>query len=320
MPLDQKARMLAFVIARNRPRKFSKGYEKQHGLQNREYRIVVQSSSERALRDIARDAGKQRLGGEEVRFTDVPASEPGSQGIFDGNIKQTDGTALSEITKGWVEDTATAARRYQGHVLRAFLYELTKDKNWEATVRKYMRRLEAIAQAKDLKTIYRIRSNFAIIWAAGALAIDYGVLPWKKSRLLKAVKKCFDRAVGALQKPEAVEAARTAQNGPEDLLKTLKEKLGQCKLCAVTPRKKASEREVEQRQNADGFIIDGVTYVKQDRLKAWFPDKSSQIALRQTGVFHATRPDTSTVSKKITGIAGKPRYYAINASALERSA
>jgi hypothetical protein len=188
MPLDQKARMLAFVIARNRPRKFSKGYEKQHGLGNREYRIVVQNSSERALRDIARDAGKQRLGGEEVRFTDVPAREPGSQGIFDGNIKQTDGTALSEITKGWVEDTATAARRYQGHVLRAFLYELTKDKNWEATVRKYMRRLEAIAQAKDLKTIYRIRSNFAIIWAAGALAIDYGVLPWKKSRLLKAVK------------------------------------------------------------------------------------------------------------------------------------
>ena len=79
MPLDQKARMLTFVIARNRPRKYSKKYEKQHGLQNREYRIVVQSSSERALRDIARNAGNQRLGGEEVRFTDVPASEPGSQ-------------------------------------------------------------------------------------------------------------------------------------------------------------------------------------------------------------------------------------------------
>ena len=54
-----------------------------------------------------------------------------------------------------------------------------------------MRQFEAIAQTNDLKTIYRIRSNFAIIWAAGALAIDYGVLPWKKSRLLKAVKKCF---------------------------------------------------------------------------------------------------------------------------------
>ena len=82
----------------------------------------------------------------------------------------------------------------------------------------------------------------------------------------------------------------SAQNALEDPLKTLKEKLGQCKLCAVTPRKKVSEQEVEQRQNADGFIIDGVTYVKQDRVKAWFPDKSSRIALRQTGVFHARAP------------------------------
>ena len=146
------------------------------------------------------------------------------------------------------------------------------------------------------------------------------MLSWKKSRLLKAVKKCFDRAVDALQKPEGVEAARTAQDAPEDPLKTLKEKLGQCKLCAVKPRKKVSEQEVEQRRDADGFIVDGATYVKQDRVKAWFPNKSSRIALRRTSVFHATRPDTSTVSKKITGIAGRRRYYAINASALERSA
>jgi hypothetical protein len=147
MPLDQKARMLAFVIARNRPRKYSKKYEKEHGLQNREYRIVVQSSSERALRDIARNAGNQRLGGEEGRFTDVPASEPGSQGIIDGNIRPADGTTLSEITKGWIEENSAAARRYQGHVLPAFLDKLTKDKNWEATVRKYMKQFEAIAQA-----------------------------------------------------------------------------------------------------------------------------------------------------------------------------
>jgi hypothetical protein len=318
MPLDQKARMLAFVIARNRPRKLSKGYEKQHGLENREYRIVVQSSSERALGDIARDAGNQRLGGEEVRFTDVPASEPGSQGIFDGNIRSTDGATLSEITKRWVEDTATAARRYQGHVLPAFLYKLTKDKNWEATVRKYMEQFEADAQTKDLKTFYRIRSNFAVIWAAGALAIDYGVLPWKKSRLLKAVQKCFDRAVGALQSPEAVEAATLTRYANKDPLKTLKENLDQCQLSTVTPHKKVSEDEVAARKKADGFVIDGVTYIKQHRLKAWFPDKASQTALRQAGGFLATRSDTPTVAKKVAGIAGKPRYYAINASALDR--
>jgi hypothetical protein len=246
MPLDEKARMLAFVIARNRPRKFSKGYEKQHGLQNREYRIVVQSSSERALRDIAREAGKQRLGGEEVRFTDVPASEPGSQGIIDGNIRPADGTTLSQITQGWIEENSAAARRYQGHVLPAFLYKLTKDKNWEATVRKYIKQFEGTIQTKDLKTIYRIRSNFGIFWAAGALAIDYDVLSWKKSRLLKAVTKCFHRAVGELQSPETVEAATSTQNAAEDPLKTLKEKLDQGKLSVITPRKKVSDDDAEK--------------------------------------------------------------------------
>jgi uncharacterized protein (DUF927 family) len=133
MPLEQKARMLAFIIARNRPRKFSKDYEKKHGLKNREYRIIVLSSSERALRDVAREAGDPRLAGEEVRFTDVPASEPGSQGIFDGNIKPEDGKTLSEITKALVDAAAVAAQRNQGHVLPAYLERLTKDKNWEAS-------------------------------------------------------------------------------------------------------------------------------------------------------------------------------------------
>jgi hypothetical protein len=73
------------------------------------------------------------------------------------------------------------------------------------------------------------------------------------------------------------------------------------------------------RQQADGFIIDGVTYVKQDRLKAWFPEKSDRMALRQAGIFDTKRPDTSTVDKKIAGIEGKPRYYAIKANDLERS-
>jgi hypothetical protein len=125
--------------------------------------------------------------------------------------------------------------------------------------------------------------------------------------------------LSALQSPETVEAAGSRQNTPEDLLKTLKEKLDQSKLYAITPRKKVSDQDVVSRQQADGFVIDGVTYVKQDRLKTWFPDKSSQTALRQTGIFKTKRPDTSTVDKKIIGIEGKPRYYAIKAKALDRS-
>ena len=67
---------------------------------------------------------------------------------------------------------------------------------------------------------------------------------------------------------------------------------------------------------ADGFIIDGLTYVKRNRLERWFPKKSVRAVLRQAGVFHAKRNDTPTVEKTIPGIKGKPRYYRINANAL----
>jgi hypothetical protein len=171
--------------------------------------------------------------------------------------------------------------------------------------------------APNSTALYRIRSNFAVIWAAGALAIDYGVLPWKKSRLRKAVEKCFHRALSVLQNPETGKPPELDQNTPEDLLKSLKEKLGECKLCAITPRTKVSDDEVASRKRADGFVIDDVTYLKQDRLKAWFPNKLARRSLRQNGIFLTNRSDTPTVEKKVTGIQGKPRYYAIKPNALD---
>ena len=318
MPLEQKARMLAFVIARNRPRKFSKHYEKKLGLENREYRIIVLSSSERALRDVAREAGDPRLAGEEVQFTDVAASEPCSQGIFDGNIKPEDGKTLSEITKALVDTAAVAAQRNQGHVLPAYLERLTKDKNWEAKVRSYKDQFEAEVKAPELKAVYRIRSNFAIIWAAAALAIDYKILPWKKARAFKAIAKCFRRAVAALQSPATTEAAQSGASNSANVLRTLKEKLDQCDLRSIQQRKKVSEDEVTARQKADGFIIDGITYLKNDRIEGWFPSNEDRSTLRKAGIFRTQRNDTATVDKKISGIKGKPRYYAINGGALDR--
>jgi uncharacterized protein (DUF927 family) len=53
MPLEKKSKMVAFLIARGRPRKLSPVYERNHNLANREFRIILLSSSERALGQIA---------------------------------------------------------------------------------------------------------------------------------------------------------------------------------------------------------------------------------------------------------------------------
>ncbi len=303
MPLEKKARMLAFVIARNRPRKLSKKHEQEHGLQNREYRIIVQSSSERALRDVAREAGDPRLGGEEVRFMDIPASEPGSQGILDCELKPEQDKNLRETAKSIIERTLAQAILNQGHVLPAFLDQLMKDKNWEATVRRYKEQFESEVGAPDERAVHRIRSNFAIIWAAAALAIDYELLPWKKRGTRQAIEKCFQRCIAGLASPPSSCA---------NLLRMLKEKLDQCDLQSIQQRKKVSKYEVTARQNADGFIIGGITYLKNDRVEGWFPSARDRSILRKSGIFRTERDDTPTVGKKIIGIKGKPRYYAIN--------
>jgi hypothetical protein len=173
-------------------------------------------------------------------------------------------------------------------------------------------------KAPDLKAAYRIRSNFAIIWAAAALAIDYKILPWKKARAFNAIAKCFHRAVAALQSPATTEAAQSGASNSVAVFKKLKEKLDQCELRSIELRKKPSEYEVSARQRADGFIIDGVPHLKHDRFKTCFPNKSDRSMLRKAGIFRTNRHDTPTVARKIGGIEGRLRYYAVNVEALAR--
>jgi hypothetical protein len=131
--------MLTFMIARNRPRKLSKRYERAHGLQVREYRIIVQSSSELALTQVAIDAGGKRLGGEEVRFIDVCASEPGSLGIFDGHVAARPGKTDREL----IEQMKVDAKANQGFTFQAFLGKYFRDAQALSKVRAYKDQFES---------------------------------------------------------------------------------------------------------------------------------------------------------------------------------
>jgi hypothetical protein len=89
--------------------------------------LIVLSTSERALGEIATKAGSPRLGGEKVRLIDVPASESGSQGVFDRKIETGDVSTPLEVIKDLADTLATSARRYQGHAFVAFLRKLVRD-------------------------------------------------------------------------------------------------------------------------------------------------------------------------------------------------
>jgi hypothetical protein len=89
-------------------------------------------------------------------------------------------------------------------------------------------------------------------------------------------------------------------------------------IIGVTPKEKVTEDQARERQQADGFEIGGTTYIKPDRFKDWVPAQAERALLKRNNVLQTERADTATVERKIAGIEGKPRYYAIDRAALIR--
>jgi hypothetical protein len=320
--LPDKARMIAFLVARNRPRRLSKQYEKMHGLTKRDYRNIFLSSSERALGAVARASGGQRLGGEEVRLTDVPATRPGSLGIFDGKIKPRQGRISSETSKDLAEALRVNAKRHQGHAGYAFWTRFVADSDGLATV------MEAKAWFEEKATIpgahnahYRVRSNFALMYAALALGIDYRLLPWSKAATFKAIEACMRDALALLTVGgDAVDQRREPDNQSQ-LVAQLTKHIAEGTIVPVVLKTKVTDSQAKRRQSADGFTINRDIYLKPGRLRAWFPARSDRAdltgLLKEEKVLRIDRADTATCEQSVAGIAGKPRYYVLNTKALE---
>jgi uncharacterized protein (DUF927 family) len=320
-PIEKKARLLAFLIARNRARRLSPIYERSHNLTNREFRIIVLSTSERALGQIARAANARRLGGEEVRFMDIPASGPNSPGIFDGNIEPGLGKTLHETTKELIETLKVNAIKHQGYAFRELQERYVNDPDGLERLKTYKEQFERDALLPDEhNAYYRVRTNFAAMYAAAALAIDYDILPWKKPPTFRAIEKCMRLAFAMLATGAKEPAPAATAVDEHRLCKTLKDALATADLVVVKPKQKVTDQEVRARQKADGFKINGETYIKPDRFKCWVATHSERAALKKQKVILTGRDDTATVEKKIGGIKGKPRYYAIDVRALDRLA
>lgn len=316
--LNKKARMIAFLVARNRPRRLSRVYERTHGLGQREYRIILISTSERALGHIARAAGMRRLGGEEVRFIDVPASEPGSLGIFDEPIEPLNGRTGREATKSLVERIKADAVRYQGHALLAMMKRFMADPDGLKTLHRYKRSFEDRATVMGTHNAqYRVRTNFAVLYGASALAIDYGILPWKKGGTFRAIEKCMRLALAAMETGSQVSEMQSPVADLGQVCNQLKRRLETACIVAVKPKEKITEAQARDRQMADGFEINDEIFLKTDRFKQWIPAGAARNLLKANRVLRTERGDTSTVERTIAGISGKPRYYVIETAVLD---
>jgi uncharacterized protein (DUF927 family) len=126
------------------------------------------------------------------RMFDIPCPEQSGFGIFETIHDFASGEEMSDALQH-------RSRLYFGTAGLAFVRKLVADRNRNAKGFrrklkgyrvKYRENAKAAFARAGLKSLARVTSRFATTYAAGRLAIDYGVLPWKPSSLGCAVVDC----------------------------------------------------------------------------------------------------------------------------------
>ncbi|TFW56901.1 DUF927 domain-containing protein [Bradyrhizobium sp. MOS001] len=315
LPIQKKAKLFAFMFARNRGRNLDKSYEKKTNLSVKEFRVIALSTSEFALKAIAESAATSRIGGEEVRFIDVPAVEPGAAGIFDCLQLAADENP-TEVRQRLVNELRLHAVENQGFAMDRYMRRVTK--NPEAAVKRakfHIAYFEAEVSSK-LATgpDRRIAANFAVIYAGAALAIEYGILPWKKRETRAAIEKCMVGALATIRRSPTVVSNPGTISNIEGVARELDADLQRLTLVSLRKGERCSKEEAMRRESADGFRVDGDILIKP---RSWRPSDAAKELLVEHQILRTQRSDAATIDRKVMGVPGKRRYYVIDQEKLE---
>jgi hypothetical protein len=314
MPVHEKAQQLAFLFSRNRARTLDKNHQKKINLTVRDFRVIVLSTSESALNTIAETAGQRRIGGEEVRFIDVPASEPGSVGVFDG-VNVPKGRDPSEFGRILADNLRRDAEINRGFPLDAFLKKFMQDPGAAlAKIKNYRDEFTAklsLSLADGLDQ--RICANFSLLYSSAALAIEYGILPWKKKETRTAIEKCMAGAFATFRSPSPSPSQKLEARSIGTVAASLKDDLDRRTLMLVKKGDPCSSEEAVRRQKADGFRIGQNIFLKP---QSWKPTDADKKLLIEHQILQKQRGDTVTIDRKVMGVPGKPRYYVVDGEKL----
>ncbi len=171
-----------------------------------QFRLVFLSTGEIGLATKMLECGKQSKAGQAVRFIEIAADAGKGHGLFECIHDAKDGNQLSLLLKD-------RAKRYQGSVGDAFLQGLVSQReevrerissarrNW---VEKY------VTEGCDGQ-VQRVAQKFALIAAAGELAIHLGIFPLQPETVSDACVQLLGEWVagrGGTQAHEVDQAAR----------------------------------------------------------------------------------------------------------------
>ena len=158
-----------------------------------ESRNIFRSNSEHSIEEYARLAGETRDEGELARCIEIPATRNNRKTVID----RWPVTLPVDQRNAWSRKLLTrirkACQRHHNVALKPFVRFLMED--WEHAkqlVTRYMKLFMAELDTENMSgAMEHAADNFSLILAGGFLAIDAGVLPYQKSEVMHAVKRCF---------------------------------------------------------------------------------------------------------------------------------
>lgn len=157
----------------------------------RSWRLYFLSTSNNTLPQLAQIAKVDIAEAELGRLPDIPCPA-GDHGIYETLHGYTDGASLTDELK-------SSCRKFYGTPAQVFVERLVAEqvehpgrvqRFLRNRRRRYLKCITTKAKAVGLKPLNRASSRFATVYAAGCLAIRYGVLRWTRKDLLKAILSC----------------------------------------------------------------------------------------------------------------------------------
>jgi putative DNA primase/helicase len=157
----------------------------------RSWRCYFFSTSNLTLDALAQTGKVVLLDAVRSRLTEIPVPT-GGQGIYEDLHGFASGENLTDTL-------AVRCRKYFGTAGRAFERRLVEARKKNVTKllnslrgwrNEYIRVLKSKSQAKHLRPLQRSTGRCATVYAAGRLALQYGILRWDRQALLQAILLC----------------------------------------------------------------------------------------------------------------------------------
>jgi putative DNA primase/helicase len=275
------------------------------------WKLFFLSTGETSLNEVARMESLERLKGELVRAIDLPAKVHDRYGIF-----ETLPFGCTESIK-LVELIEAECRSNYGVALREFVKCVARDAAIiRAEIAAEMEKFVEGAGAPNERWEHRFAKRFALAYAAAILAIKYGVVPWERTMVDRAIKTCYVAARGTVP-----DAAKLHSAGLARLVAQLS---GGATILDLGRSGDKVQRSADDLLAAEAFGRlgpSGMHYlVRPKTFINWF-DSQLQAELLVTELDRRQllikdRPNLKTLQVAIRGIAGRRRYYAIREGVL----